>query len=217
MSTDFPIRTADLIPPVRRNRRSAETELPETALPGSAPARLTQWQWTAACFLAMASTLMNDFLVPIDHQFIVYFYFSIAGSLLAVHDFITLRLPDWLMAAAYLAVLMALAICAYRVDYYPPLIRAFGACGVLLALFGVLCLLTSTGFGDLKLAGLLGLVLGSHSWLSVYQGMLYGWVLAALFVGLRAILGRGGRPVPLGTFLVLGAFVSLTGQLHYAV
>lgn len=220
MPTDFLIRATNLIPPVRRNREIrliVETEFPETALPCTTPTTLTQWQWMAACFLAMASALMNDYLVPIDHQFIVYLYFSIIGTLLAVHDFITLRLPDWLMALAYLAVLVALAMCAYRVDYYSPLIRAFEACGVLLALFGVLCLLTSTGLGDLKLAGLLGLVLGSHSWLSVYQGMMYGWGLAALFVGLRAVFGRGGRPVPLGTFLILGAFVALTGQPYYSV
>jgi leader peptidase (prepilin peptidase) / N-methyltransferase len=61
------------------------------------------------------------------------------------------------------------------------------------------------GFGDVKLAGVLGAMLG---WEGFLVGLLYAVVLGAV-VGVAARALGGSRFVPFGPFLVIGAFLAL--------
>jgi leader peptidase (prepilin peptidase) / N-methyltransferase len=61
------------------------------------------------------------------------------------------------------------------------------------------------GFGDVKLAGVLGAMLG---WEGFLVGLLYAVVLGAA-VGVAARALGGSRFVPFGPFLVVGAFLAL--------
>jgi leader peptidase (prepilin peptidase) / N-methyltransferase len=67
------------------------------------------------------------------------------------------------------------------------------------------------GFGDVRLAGLVGGVLGYLSWSAWAIGAFAGFVLGAV-VGLGLIAaGRGGRrtAVPFGPFMVAGALLAV--------
>jgi leader peptidase (prepilin peptidase)/N-methyltransferase len=67
------------------------------------------------------------------------------------------------------------------------------------------------GFGDVKLAGVVGMVLGYLSWPALLVGAFAGFFLGAV-VGLAVIaLGAGGRKtaVPFGPFMVAGALAAL--------
>jgi leader peptidase (prepilin peptidase)/N-methyltransferase len=94
-----------------------------------------------------------------------------------------------------------------------PLARSFAAMVVLLAFYGTLYFLLpgQLGGGDLRLAGVLGLALGWASWTAVLAGTLLGWLAAAITVFVLHIVRRTqrGRAVPLGPFLIIGAFMTL--------
>ncbi|WP_448629395.1 hypothetical protein [Cellulomonas soli] len=67
------------------------------------------------------------------------------------------------------------------------------------------------GFGDVKLAGVLGLSLGWFGW----SALAFGWFAAYLLGGLFSIglllAGRAGRKsaIPFGPWMLLGALVGI--------
>ena len=72
------------------------------------------------------------------------------------------------------------------------------------------------GFGDVKLAGVLGLYLGFLGWQSWAVGLFAGFLIGGI-VGIGLILGGGaGRKtkVPYGPFMVAGAFVAIIAGAH---
>jgi leader peptidase (prepilin peptidase)/N-methyltransferase len=115
---------------------------------------------------------------------------------------------------AYPALLALLTVATLGAGDWRPMARALVCMVVLFALyFGMAALSPSSlGFGDVKLAGLIGLVLG---WLGVSEtvvGVLAGFVVG----GVAALVFLLGRRVGLrshiayGPAMLLGAFVSLT-------
>jgi leader peptidase (prepilin peptidase)/N-methyltransferase len=96
---------------------------------------------------------------------------------------------------------------------YAPLWRALAAAAVLYAAFLALALAAppgSLGWGDVKLVGALGLLLGYLGWLTVWFGMAVAFGLAATYIvgrGLRR-LGRG-QAIPLGPALLVGTLAAV--------
>jgi len=132
-----------------------------------------------------------------------------AGALVAVVDARTHRLPDAIVLPAWLATLALLAVAALVEGDRPALVRALagGALG-----FGAYAALRlayppGIGFGDVKLAGLLGTPLAWLGWgelaVAIVLPFLLGgaWALGLLVVR-RA---RRDTAVPFGPFMVLGA------------
>src|SRR5690349_3394949 len=76
------------------------------------------------------------------------------------------RLPDGLVLPAYPVLLVLVSVAALGAGEWGPLVRALVCGAALYALYFVLALASpgSLGFGDVKLSGLIGLVLG---WLGV--------------------------------------------------
>jgi leader peptidase (prepilin peptidase)/N-methyltransferase len=67
------------------------------------------------------------------------------------------------------------------------------------------------GFGDVKLAGLLGLYLGWLGWASVLVGTLAGFLLGG-FAGVTLVLTRranGKTAIPFGPYMLAGALLAL--------
>lgn len=135
------------------------------------------------------------------------------GVLLAVVDFTVHRLPDVLtlpLAGSALALLGGAALLPEHGGSW--LTALYGA----LALAGAYFLLflinpNGMGFGDVKLALCLGVVLGWYGWGVLLLGTFAGFLLASLYgVGL-VIARRAGRKtaIPFGPFLIGGAFVGL--------
>jgi leader peptidase (prepilin peptidase)/N-methyltransferase len=88
------------------------------------------------------------------------------------------------------------------------------------ALFGLYFLLAfiypaGMGFGDVKLAGVLGMYLGWLGWAEVITGAFLGFLLGGVVGALLMAVRRAGRKsqIPFGPYMLLGAFIAiLTGD-----
>ncbi len=142
-----------------------------------------------------------------------YLYFAAIGMALAAIDLDLKRLPDRIVLPSYpvLGVLLAAAAVAGGDGWR--LVRALLAAAALFAFFFALAFAypDGMGFGDVKLAGLLGLVLGYLSWWAVLIGAFTGFLLGALVGGVLLASGRGGRKtaLPFGPFLIAGTLVAV--------
>jgi leader peptidase (prepilin peptidase)/N-methyltransferase len=139
--------------------------------------------------------------------------FTALGIALSGIDLATRRLPDVLVLPAYPVLAVLLAAAAAVSGDWGALLRAVLGAAVLFGFFFALALVSprSMGFGDVKLAGVLGLVLGYFSWWTLAVGAFAGFLLGAVVgVGLMAS-GSAGRKtaIPFGPFMVAGALLAL--------
>jgi len=166
--------------------------------------------FTAAAFVLVTWRLAS--LDRLDGLPAWLYWTSIAIALAAI-DLDCHRLPNAIVLPSYpvLAVLLV-APALWQQDYWPLLRAAIGA----LALFGsyfalALAYPKGMGFGDVKLAGLIGAMLG---WLS-YSALLVGAFAAFLLGGLVGIVviasrrGTGKTPLPFGPFMIAAVAVAL--------
>lgn len=123
------------------------------------------------------------------------------------------RLPDALTMPGLLVTLAVLAATEWANPAAGGLVRSAGAAAVVAALFAVPAVLlpSAMGWGDVKLAVSLGAVTGYLSWEAVALGVCAGFVLAAVVALAGVAAGRWTTrsPVPLGPFLVAGAWAVL--------
>lgn len=142
-----------------------------------------------------------------------YLYFTAAGIALALIDLDHRRLPNSIVLPSYPVVAGLLLVAAAGQGDWPALLRA-GIGGA--ALFGFYLLLVlaypaGMGWGDVKLAGVIGMVLGYLSWSALLVGAFGGFVLGAV-AGVAVIaVRRGGRKtaLPFGPFMIAGVFLAL--------
>ncbi|MDP5182980.1 prepilin peptidase [Blastococcus sp. BMG 814] len=132
----------------------------------------------------------------------------LAGVDLAVH-----RLPDRVLLPAAAVCGAALLADAAVLGTWPALGRAGAAGATALLLSGAarLAAPAALGFGDVKLIGLLGLVLGWAGWGVLLAGLFLGLVTGALVSLALVATGRAGwrSTVPFGPPLLAGAVLAL--------
>ncbi|WP_411149711.1 prepilin peptidase [Streptomyces sp. A30] len=135
------------------------------------------------------------------------------GVLLAVVDFRVKRLPDVLtlpLAGVALVLLGLVALVPEHAGDWPS--AALGALALGAGYF-VLWLINpgGMGFGDVKLALGIGVVLGWYGWGTVLLGTFAGFLLGALYGGALVVARRAGRrtTIPFGPFLIAGAYLGL--------
>jgi leader peptidase (prepilin peptidase)/N-methyltransferase len=139
--------------------------------------------------------------------------FTALGVALSAIDLDVRRLPDALVLPAYPLLTALLAAAAGVQEDWGALGRAALGAAVLFGCFLAMTLAypAGMGFGDVKLSGLIGLVLGWFSWTTLAVGAFAGFFLGAL-VGLVVMatspLGRKAA-VPFGPFMVAGALLAL--------
>ncbi|MFW3169111.1 prepilin peptidase [Geodermatophilus sp. CPCC 206100] len=132
----------------------------------------------------------------------------LGGVDLAVH-----RLPDRVTFPAAAVVTAALVADAAVLGTWPDLLRAVlaaaAASGV--ALLGALISPRGLGLGDVKLLGLLGLVLGWVGWGALLAGVFLGLLTGAAVSVALVATGRAGwrSAVPFGPPLLVGAALAL--------
>lgn len=115
---------------------------------------------------------------------------------LGVIDLDVHRLPDRIQLPAYPTLATLLAICSLVESEWTPFVRALVAGVALFVLYLVLALPPGggIGFGDVKLAGLLGMLLGWHSWTHVLQGAMATFLIGGVVaVALLALRRKGAR------------------------
>lgn len=116
------------------------------------------------------------------------------------------RLPDLLILPAY-PLAGALLIATGDPD---TLLRAVACSAIAMALYGIGCLSGHIGFGDVKLAGLLGLVTGWAAWeaaaLALAATILVGGGQAA------AVVAMGRKDFPYGPAMLTGTATAIATE-----
>jgi leader peptidase (prepilin peptidase)/N-methyltransferase len=162
---------------------------------------------TAALFVAVTFHFGFTALLP------AYLYLTAIAVALAAIDFDVQRLPDSIVLPSYVVgVVLLMPAGAVGNDWHAA-VRGLLAMTGLFALYFALALAYpgGMGFGDVKLAGLLGLFLGWLSWGSVVVATFGAFLLGGI-AGLVLILARRvtrKSAIPFGPFMLAGAFVAV--------
>ena len=132
----------------------------------------------------------------------------VVGSVLSVIDIREHRLPDRIVLPMYPVLASVLVLSGVLTHRWPLCSSAIGA-GVWLAVIGLVWLISggrAMGFGDVKLAPLLGASLG---WISVdaaFTGLTSCWIIGGLWALLLLVTGhvRRSDAIAFGPFMLLG-------------
>ena len=139
-----------------------------------------------------------------------------AGTLLAVLDWRTRQLPGAIVNPCLLIAAVLIAALSATAADWPALLRAGTGWAIGGGLFGLIWLASprSLGYGDVRLAALLGMAL---SWLSAtapLPGLFLALVLAAATGTAMRVSRRldRGQHIPLGPFLIAGSIAAVLLQ-----
>jgi len=144
-----------------------------------------------------------------------YLYLAAVAVALALIDLDTHTLPNRIVLPSYVVAALLLALASWGAGDWSALLRAaIGGLILWVAYFAmVLAYPSGMGFGDVKLAGVLGLYLAWIGWGTLVVGAFAAFLLGGLFaIGL--VLGRrAGRKsgIPFGPWMLLGAAVGIGG------
>ena len=141
---------------------------------------------------------------------------AVLGVLLAVIDVRCLRLPDPLVGALAGATVLPLTLAALLAGEPGRLGRAVAAAGLSGAAYLIIALLPGhgLGLGDVKLATVLGFVLGFAGWPAVAVGLIAPHLINGPIALVLLAARRAGRrtALPLGPALLAGALLGLALQ-----
>jgi leader peptidase (prepilin peptidase)/N-methyltransferase len=147
-----------------------------------------------------------------------FLYFAWLAVALVWIDADVHRLPDGLVLPSYPALLVLVVVASAGLGDWGVLVRALAGLAGMYAVYFVMMLLSpsSLGFGDVKLSGLIGLLLG---WVGVGEAVVA--LLAGFLVGgLVAVVMLVGRRVGMrshiafGPSMLVGALVGVLVQYH---
>jgi len=161
----------------------------------------------AALFAGMAARLADSWALP------AYLVLTAGLVALALIDLEHYLLPNRIVYPLTVAMLALLTLAAVGDGDGDALIRAVLGGVAAFAALGVLHVASprSMGFGDVKLAFVLGLALGWLGWgellLGLFLGFLYGAVVGVTLMALR-LRGRKDH-VPFGPFLAAGTLTAV--------
>lgn len=162
---------------------------------------------TAALFALVAAHFGADPALP------AYLYLGALGVALALIDLEVRRLPNALVLPSYPVVLLLLGAAAAVERDAGSIARAVAGGAALFGLYFLLALAypAGMGFGDVKLAGLLGLGLGWLGWDSLVVGAFAGFLLGGLVGAALIAVRQAGRKtaIPFGPFMLLGALLGV--------
>lgn len=163
---------------------------------------------TAAVFAALALRLGPSPALP------AYFYLAAVSVALAVIDVRTRRLPNAITLPSYPVSIALLGLAAPFVEQgLTRLIYAMVGMAGLYVLYLVLFLIhpKGLGFGDVKLAGILGLYLGWFGIDVLLVGAFLGYLLGGLYGVVAIVAGRATRKtaIPFGPFMIGGALLGI--------
>ena len=162
---------------------------------------------TAALYGLVALRFGWDWALP------AYLYLAAIGVALSAIDLDTRRLPNAIVLPSYPVAFVLLAGAALLNGEAETTLRAAGGGLALFAFYFLLALIypAGMGFGDVKLAGVLGMYLGYLGWGILIIGGFLGFLVGGL-LGIALILFRGaGRKtmLPFGPSMIIGAFLAV--------
>lgn len=140
-----------------------------------------------------------------------YWAFAALGIALSLIDLDVRRLPNALVVPAYPILAALLVVAAAPQAGLRALIGGLG----LFTIFLVIAIAAprSMGFGDVKLAGVVGAMTAWMSWGTLLTGALLSFLFGALVGVLLISSQRATRrsTIPFGPFLILGAWTAILG------
>ena len=136
-----------------------------------------------------------------------------AGLALFVVDVKVHRLPNPIVLALYPITVVGLVIAGLASGDWP-VVRALIGALAWLVVFGLVWLISrgrGMGFGDVKLAPVLGAALGWLGWGPALVGLFAAWLIGGVVALVLLVSGRAGRGTHLafGPFMLIGAGVGL--------
>lgn len=162
---------------------------------------------TAALFAALALRFGADWALP------AYLYLAAVGIALALIDLDCKRLPDALTLPSYPVAVVLLGAAALLGSESGSLVRALLGGAAMFTVYFALCFAypAGMGFGDVKLAGVLGLYTAWLGWGPWAVGLFAGFALGGVFGMALLVSRRGGRKtaVPFGPFMLIGVLVAV--------
>lgn len=151
-------------------------------------------------------------LAPSWVEAVAFTVLAVASGLLTVVDLAEERLPDVIVLPLAGVTAALLAVAAWTTGQWPALGRAGLAALALFALcFAMMVFSPDLGFGDVKLAAVVGAFGGWFSWGAVLLGFAAAWMTFAV-VGLVLLLTRRRErtgSLAFGPFLILGAVLGV--------
>ena len=152
----------------------------------------------------------------------MFFYAAVLAFLgfsipIVIIDLREKRIPDRILIIAYPLVAALLVLAAWQGNNWDNLWRALMSAAAVFAGYFVLRLINPSGLGagDVKLSGLIGLILGWVGWQAALVGTAFGFVLGALVAILLLIIKRGGlkQSIAFGPYMIAGAWLVLLPAL----
>ncbi|WP_136054467.1 A24 family peptidase [Microbacterium sp. K24] len=135
------------------------------------------------------------------------------GAWLIVIDVRTHRLPNRIVLPTLVALLVLVAIDTVATGASGPMIRALIGMLVLGGFYTLLRLISRSGMGggDVKLAAVIGLVLGWHGWSELVIGAASAFVLGSVYALALILLRRadGATRIAFGPWMIAGAVVGV--------
>ena len=144
---------------------------------------------------------------------LAFLYLAAISIVLTLIDIDVKKLPNSIVLPSYLVAGVLFTLDSILTDNYGALLRA-GIGGAAMFLFYFLLAVIrpgGMGFGDVKLAGVLGIYLGWLGWGNLVVGAFAAFLLGGLFSIVLLIVRRTGRKtrVPFGPWMLLGTWVGV--------
>jgi leader peptidase (prepilin peptidase)/N-methyltransferase len=162
---------------------------------------------TGVVFGVLAAVIGLEWDLP------AFLYLGAIGVALALIDLDVKRLPNAIVLPSY-AVAAALLLLPAIIDgEWSAYVRALVGMVALFAFYFLLALIypSGMGFGDVKLAGVLGLYLGWLGWGELIVGAFLGFLLGGLVGGGLMVARKATRKsaIPFGPFMLAGALLAI--------
>lgn len=163
---------------------------------------------TAAAFTAIVAWQGLD---PVAVPLLI---LACASISLAIIDFDTMRLPDAITGPATAAIAASLIAISAATGTWDALGRGTLAGAAATVAYGALWAVSggrAIGFGDVKIAFMLGLMAGWFSWPSAIVAVASGWLVGGIASGIALATRRIGprSHIPFGPALIVGAWIGI--------
>lgn len=174
------------------------------------------WRYPVVEALTGAAFGAVGVLVGVSWELPAFLLLAAVSVVLAVIDIDVRRLPDAIVLPSWVAGLLLLALAGWNPGGeadWSALLRAVIGSAVLFAVYFLLILVypAGMGFGDVKLAAVLGLYLGWVGWSAVVVGWFAAFLVGGVFSIALMVLGRAGRKstIPFGPWMLVGAWLGI--------